>query len=351
MPDSKHLEMGALLAPIPGGNPEGSRVSHTLRQKLEACRKEFEPNPEGANLPPIPKKADWLSVIKITQETLQQTSKDLEIALRMVEGLTRQYGLSGLTEGFQFLREMTRECWDRMHPIPDVEDGEGMEIRAERFNWIGDAESGARFPFSVRSIPVVKAGGLPLSVVDVGEIQRGTGPIEESELAKAVLLSPDLVQGIEDCKNAFMALEESLTERLGNQAPAFVGLRAALGDLGDLVRRYTPKDAPADTSASASDASQDHGTHQDTGMVNVAVNQSAIRSRSDIYAQVLNLANTLEKLEPHSPIPYLLRRAVELGKMPFSRLIQELVRDPSGLSEIRREFGLPAEENVAPSEI
>ena len=35
------------------------------------------------------------------------------------------------------------------------------------------------------------------------------------------------------------------------------------------------------------------------------------------------VADALARIEPHSPIPDLLRRAVELGRMPFRRLIKE----------------------------
>ncbi len=33
-------------------------------------------------------------------------------------------------------------------------------------------------------------------------------------------------------------------------------------------------------------------------------------------------------------------RAVELGKMPFPTLMEELVREPTVLTQMRREFGI-----------
>ncbi len=48
----------------------------------------------------------------------------------------------------------------------------------------------------------------------------------------------------------------------------------------------------------------------------------------------------LRELEPHSPIPYLIQRAVELGSLPFPQLINALIRDDSILTELRREFGI-----------
>jgi len=48
----------------------------------------------------------------------------------------------------------------------------------------------------------------------------------------------------------------------------------------------------------------------------------------------------LERLEPHSPVPFLVRRAVELGALPFPLLMQELIRDANVLSEMNRELGI-----------
>jgi predicted component of type VI protein secretion system len=67
-----------------------------------------------------------------------------------------------------------------------------------------------------------------------------------------------------------------------------------------------------------------------------------------MYRQLSLLADRLGTLEPHSPIPDLLRWAVKLGGMPFRQLIQEMVREESVLTEIRRQFGI--QEAEAPSE-
>ena len=55
-------------------------------------------------------------------------------------------------------------------------------------------------------------------------------------------------------------------------------------------------------------------------------------------------------MEPHSPIPDLLRRAVELGRMPFRRLITQLIRDPGQLAEVFREFGIKEGEDPPASD-
>jgi type VI secretion system protein ImpA len=55
----------------------------------------------------------------------------------------------------------------------------------------------------------------------------------------------------------------------------------------------------------------------------------------------------LKELEPHSPIPYLIQRAVELGSLPFPELIKELVRDQKILTDLNRELGIKEQAGAA----
>jgi type VI secretion system protein ImpA len=63
-------------------------------------------------------------------------------------------------------------------------------------------------------------------------------------------------------------------------------------------------------------------------------------SREQAYRQLAQAAALLRQLEPHSPIPYLIQRAVELGSMPFPQLIRALIREQNVLSELNRELGI-----------
>src|SRR5690606_15089130 len=65
-----------------------------------------------------------------------------------------------------------------------------------------------------------------------------------------------------------------------------------------------------------------------------------IVAREAVYGQLTRAAEMLAQLEPHSPIPYLVRRAVELGKLPFPQRVQQLIREERILTDLQREFGL-----------
>jgi len=72
-----------------------------------------------------------------------------------------------------------------------------------------------------------------------------------------------------------------------------------------------------------------------------AVAERAVATRAELYRDLETTADLLEKLEPRSPVPYLVRRAVALGNLPFPELFRALVQDPVTLAQISREFALP----------
>jgi type VI secretion system protein ImpA len=53
----------------------------------------------------------------------------------------------------------------------------------------------------------------------------------------------------------------------------------------------------------------------------------SIASRSHAYRLLEEIADYLAQHEPHSPTPYLLRRAISWGSMPLAELMRDILRD------------------------
>ncbi|HET9714536.1 MAG TPA: hypothetical protein VFP64_21785, partial [Pyrinomonadaceae bacterium] len=54
------------------------------------------------------------------------------------------------------------------------------------------------------------------------------------------------------------------------------------------------------------------------------------------YRRLSEAADYLLRTEPHSPTPYLVKRAVEWGNMSLPELFQQIVRNEGELNEIDR---------------
>ena len=64
-------------------------------------------------------------------------------------------------------------------------------------------------------------------------------------------------------------------------------------------------------------------------------NRSTARSRNDVYSRLMELTLTLEQLEPHSPVPFLIRRAIEMRDIRFPELVDQLTGSKAVLEFMR----------------
>jgi predicted component of type VI protein secretion system len=71
----------------------------------------------------------------------------------------------------------------------------------------------------------------------------------------------------------------------------------------------------------------------------VATPGGAPRSRDEAYRRLGEIAEYLLRTEPHSPVSYLVKRAVAWGEMPLTELLQELLDSESDLKQIYRLLG------------
>jgi type VI secretion system protein ImpA len=347
------FDIDALLAPLPGEQPAGDAraYAHGLREQLSELARQDDPDDfDDATRPDKLKKSDWPGLLAAASEALRVQSKDLRIACHLVEALVRIDGLAGLRQGLVLLRRLIDECWDRLHP--PIDDGD-LEARAAPLaNMLDDPIRGLCFPNIVRAIPVL---GMPLqgggahacSVVEWERLIVSKATADEQAIdAILTASSPErLAQCVADadgCLAELRAMQQSLEQKMGGAAPGFVYLGQAIDEVGKLasqVLRQVAGDSQG-RQANATDASADTTAVSTTGAVG-----GEIGSRREAYEQIDRAAEVLRRLEPHSPVPYLVKRAVSLGRMPFPTLIKQLVREENILSELYRELGIVAGES------
>jgi predicted component of type VI protein secretion system len=61
-----------------------------------------------------------------------------------------------------------------------------------------------------------------------------------------------------------------------------------------------------------------------------------IRNRAQAYQLLAEASDFLVRTEPHSPVPYLVRRAIAWGSMSLETLMTDLIRNSNDLSEVSR---------------
>ena len=65
-----------------------------------------------------------------------------------------------------------------------------------------------------------------------------------------------------------------------------------------------------------------------------------IGSRDDAFRRLREAADYLRRTEPHSPVPYLVDRAVSWGEMPFRDVLKDVLRDDKAFKNILETLGM-----------
>jgi type VI secretion system protein ImpA len=337
MPSADLLQFDSLLAPIPGAEAAGKPLPHAVRTRLEEARKEPDPmDPATAS-----RRADWPGIIALAKETLAESSKDLLVAARLLEALAKKDGFAGLRDGLKLLRLMVETCWERMHPIP--EEGEGMEVRVGPFQWLNNTTKGACFPATIAAIPLCKARGEAFGFWDWNDGARralfedalpGTDPKKLKDAYEDLQASMVEMQG----------LSKLLDEKLGQDAPDLLSddnpsnIGQAITSYLKLIQEVLHRKgiSMSDEPFASGDAAAAPNAESD-GVLPIA---GAKTNREALYRQLEQIADALQRIEPHSPIPYLVKRAVRLGSLPFPDLMRAMIRETGAIDELDRLLGL-----------
>lgn len=64
------------------------------------------------------------------------------------------------------------------------------------------------------------------------------------------------------------------------------------------------------------------------------------RDRNEAYVTLDALADYLVAVEPHSPTPFLLRRAARWGRMPLPEVLAEVLQDEGDLNRLMNVIGI-----------
>ena len=160
--------------------------------------------------------------------------------------------------------------------------------------------------------------------------------------------------------NDWARLDALIDDRLGNEAPSLARVGEVLRQLGHALTsllggqgEHLPEDddAPVEE-VSAPEAMQDvfeQSEHQDAAAAPMtsasasapgnaqAPTGQTVMNRESAYRQLEQIAEFLQRTEPHSPIPYLVRRAITWGRMPLPQLMQEMLKQEG---DVQRLFGL-----------
>lgn len=272
----------ALVAtPIPGDAPGGRNARYDepfASMELEVAKLD---NPAGGE-------PDWKKIEDAGKEVLRDHSKELLAAAWIAYAGLRSGRLGQLAVGLAGCRDLLKAFWDTGFPaLPRV------KARRNALEWLGERAAAAVTPQDVASPQGQEAASRCLAVIEeIEAIARERFEGEDSGLA---------------------AIRRLLKESTSRAAPAGAAAPPAPSAAGGVAM---PSPVAADAGNGGGGAPQV-----------IVVQAGPPQTRQEAIDRLEQIADFFQRTEPHSPMGFLLARAVSWNSKTFQEVMLELLRN------------------------
>lgn len=355
------LELEPLLAPIAGENPAGTWLRFDpLYDEIRRLREEDDPAlPQGVWERPL-KRADWTAVAQRCSDALATRSKDLQLAVWLAEAWLHLEQFPGLTRGLKLITELCGRYWE--HLYPPVEEG-NAETRVAPIVWMAD-----KLVLPLKRVPITHPAGedeVPYGWIDseVALYQanlakaKGAQPAPPKQNDRAVVTHPkflvsvsltpatwyiELLDEVTALVNAIDELENALQQVAGEAAaPSLTTLRTPVQQIHAFVSRERAGrvkrgELPEWVTSEAVEPFE----HDESQALTGAPFSGPIASRAEAFQRLREASEYLMRTEPHSPVPYLVRRAISWEHLTLAELLEELLSKNADLPSIYALLGI-----------
>ncbi len=259
--------------PIPGASPGGENCRSDPEYDLLSSEISKLENPGGTS------EVDWNAVATNAIHLLSNRSKDLLVAAYLCRAMHHKEGIAGIAATLALVKNILTTCWDTCFPAL-------ARLRARRsaLEWIGERVS-----------PALSDS----DTIDVEKVQEVRILIDELDA-----LAREKFDGEDSGLSPLKIRLNELQSAAASSAPA-EGEAASEGG-GDATSGFTA--APVASSSGGSRAS---------GPVN---------DRAAAIARLKDVAAYYRRNEPHSPVGFLVERAVGWGNKTFPQIMEELLK-------------------------
>ena len=335
-----YISIEPYLEPVPGDAPCGPSLRYEgVWDRLRELRREDDASlPAGVWQSDL-KRGDWAALEHLAGDLLRERSKDLMIAVWLGEAWIRRHGVTGAASALQLLAGLCERYPDTLHPQPEEGD---RSWRVFPLEWM------------VRQYSITLLTQTPLFDIDAQEFMHLTlhdwlqlqqrqvqmsdskqdrvaaeaARLEYRKLHEKLRQAPEghlrtTVLGLQAALAALERLETWSDGWLAESAPSFADLRQTLTSLLAQIEEFVPMSEHISPSDPEHDTLRDG--QPDEACAPALPLAGMPSNREQAYRQLALIADYLARTEPHSPVPYVIRRAVEWGNQPLGELLDELI--------------------------
>ncbi len=349
------VDISGLLEPVSEDSPAGTDIRedssptspyYTIKDARNAARAAERNSMFDGGSPEADE--NWRKIIELAPDILKNHAKDLEVACWYSEALIRRYGFQGLRDGFSLIRQLIEQYWDNLFPMPDEDgietrvapltglNGEGAEgVLIAPIRNVNITEGASVGPFNFwqyqQALDVQKIMDEEQRAAKIDKLGFSLEDIERAVAESADIFYLDLRDDIQHAIDEYRKTSRMLDERCGtHDAPPTSNIISTLENSLGAVKHLGKHKLPSETENAEEGENGATADDQAGGTSSApATVKGPVQSRTDAFKQLREISEFFRKTEPHSPISYILAKAVKWGEMSLNELIMELIPDSS----------------------
>lgn len=366
---SSMTTIDTLIAPIDGSHHGvGENLIFDPRvDAIIAARQEDDPLLAQGNWVTELKIADWDFVKEQCADLLSRTSKDMKLALWYVDALSHTDHLAGISHGISLLQALNNEYWLTMYPPLDGEE-DSMDIRAGLLSWFVKTLTD---DLKQLSLSDTKAGNYNYNYYLTArdhDKQRQQNPDGEtpnqlilSDYNHAIKNSSEswqqtLMTNLMTVIEQWQALTDQLNDLMGMDAPVFAPVTDLLAALSQHLRSLLPEStinvdgAGTENNNTADVIGNEESILDNGGQASNSTNAKPTsfnpsnRDHQSNRRQALKLLGQIQDYfatnEPHSPVTFLLGRAIDWADMPLDQWLTHIIKNEDQLATLSDMIGI-----------
>ncbi len=359
--------LAAFLKPVSKAEPSGKSLRYEQEyDDIQLARKSEEDLPQGVWAHDL-KESQWDKAEEICVGALQTKSKDLQLSLWLTECWYHEYQAYGLKNGLNLTKQLLENFWDSFHPFSK----DDPEYRVVPLLWF-DKELSKALTQLIIALPE----GDPQRALTFWDYQSKvliTPPNQQKSVAgahknkmssEAVAFYGAVKQTstefygslIDEVSDSLVLIKdiEKLIEKNYKEFPGcLMHLRGRLEKILHFTKNIYQERSSGATQSDAEvvDIKSDK-KNQPTNTLSMSAPmiiknltvEGTLQNRQQAYELLSQIADYLAEIEPHSPTPYLIRRAVSWGDMSLGELMTELAQQSGGLQNAMHLLGMNEQE-------
>ncbi len=386
----KREDRDPILSPLEGSSPAGDFLAYDpVYNKIRLARQEDDPTlPQGVWKKSL-KVSDFKEVEKLATEALSTRSKDFQLMVWLIEAWVKLYQLQGLIRGLKLLNAFCLAFWET--GFPPLKRGDN-DYRLAPFHWLNEklsariseifiTETSLSEPISYRFLDWKEALSLEKTFQKSDDPEtsekkaQGEGRPILKNLQRAISATPSafyqaLEYDLETALQEIETLEKFLLTHYQSSEVSLYQLRRNVKDILDLIHqieaergeissqeKITQKEDQEPTASNSleeppqkdlakpqlSQKSESTSISKEEGPAPKPTNiptSTAFQSREEAYTILQQIQTYLMEIEPHSPAPYLIKRALKWEHMSLEDLFREVLDETGDLNQLLTLLGI-----------